>query len=103
MEPTRIQTMTITLSLSEAKAKLSEIADGIARTHERVIVTKNGRNHIVLISNEELESIEATLELLRDPQEQAEVIKAEEDFAAGNIVTLEEMMELMEARRASGV
>ena len=56
-----------TLPLSEVKTRLSEIADDVARTHERVQITKNGRDYVVLIAAEDLESIEATLELLTTP------------------------------------
>ena len=54
-----------TLPLSDAKARLSEIADEVGRTHERVHITKNGRDYIICC-REDLESIEATLELLAD-------------------------------------
>ena len=56
-----------TMPLSEAKARLSQIADEVHRTHERVTITKNGRSYLVLMAAEDLESIEATLELLADP------------------------------------
>lgn len=52
-----------TLPLSEVKARLSEIADEVDRTYERVHITRNGHEYVVLISAEDLESIEATLEL----------------------------------------
>ena len=55
-----------TLPLSEVKARLSEIAEEVAATHERIQITKNGRDHVVLLAAEDLESIEATLELLSD-------------------------------------
>src|SRR3712207_7265494 len=59
-----------TLPLSDVKARLSEIADEVDRTHERVHITKNGRDYVVLVSAEDLESIEATIELLSDPAAQ---------------------------------
>ena len=49
------------LPLSEVKARLSEIADEVGRTHERVHITKNGKAYVVLLAAEDLESIEATL------------------------------------------
>ena len=55
------------LPLSDVKARLSEIAEEVDRTHERVHITRNGREYVVLISAEDLESIEATLELLVRP------------------------------------
>ncbi|MDQ3716464.1 MAG: type II toxin-antitoxin system Phd/YefM family antitoxin, partial [Actinomycetota bacterium] len=35
-----------TLPLSEVKARLSEIAEEVDRTHERVHVTRNGREYV---------------------------------------------------------
>ena len=42
-----------TLPLSEVKARLSEIADEVDQTHERVCVTRNGRDFVVLMSRED--------------------------------------------------
>lgn len=69
-----------TLPLSEVKARLSEIAEEVARTHERVQVTRNGRDYIVLLSAEDLESLEATLELLSNPEAQSRIRSAEQDI-----------------------
>jgi ATP-dependent DNA helicase RecG len=55
-----------TLPLSEVKARLSEIADEVHQTHERVYVNRNGRDFVVLLSKADLDSLEATLELLTD-------------------------------------
>ncbi len=71
-----------TLPLSEVKARLSEIADEVDRTHERVHVTRNGREFVVLLSAEDLESLEATLELLQDQAAMDRIHKAEADVAA---------------------
>ena len=89
-----------TLSLSEVKARLSEIADEVDQTHERVYVTRNGRDFVVLISKEDLDSLEATLELLSDRQALERVQRAERDIAAGEGTTGDEMAELMRQRRA---
>jgi prevent-host-death family protein len=69
-------------ALSEAKARLSEIADEVDRTHERVHITRNGREYVVLLSAEDLESIEATLNLLSDTQAIAEIREADAQVAA---------------------
>ncbi len=89
-----------TLPLSEVKARLSEIADEVDQTHERVYVTRNGRDFVVLMSKEDLDSLEATLELLSDPDALARLAQAERDVAAGEGVTGEQMAELMRQRRA---
>lgn len=75
-----------TLPLSEVKARLSEIAEGVATTHDRVQITKNGRAYVVLLAAEDLESIEATLELLSDPEALARIDRAEEDVAEGDVL-----------------
>jgi len=88
-----------TIPLSEVKARLSEIADEVDRTHERVHVTRNGREFVVLLSAEDLDSLEATIELLADEAAMSRVRQAEIDVAAGDVTTAGEMAELMNRRR----
>jgi len=88
--------------LSEAKARLSEIADEVFRTHDRVQVTRNGREFVVIMSVEDLESLEATIELLSDPEAMAEVASADRQIALGEHITLDELRVLMEKRRQDG-
>lgn len=89
-----------TLPLSEVKTRLSEIADEVDQTHERVYVTRNGRDFVVLISKADLDSLEATLELLSDREAVRRVLQAESDVAAGEGTTGELMAQLMRQRRA---
>ena len=89
-----------TIPLSEAKARLSEVADEVDRTHDRVHITRNGREYVVLISAEDLESLEATIELLSDPEAMARVRQAEADIASGDVTTADEMATLMVQRAA---
>jgi prevent-host-death family protein len=88
-----------TLPLSEVKSRLSEIADEVDRTHERVHVTRNGREYVVLLAAEDLASLEATIELLGDADAMARVREADEAIARGDLTTGEEMAALMEERR----
>jgi antitoxin YefM len=87
-----------TIPLSEAKARLSEIADEVGRTHERVHITRNGREYVVLLAAEDLESIEATLELLADTRAQERIAAAEADFAAGEVLDEQQVRALMDQR-----
>lgn len=93
--------MTI-IPLSEAKARLSELADEVHRTHERVNVTRNGREYVVIMAAEDLESLEATIELLSDLEAQRRIAESEAEIARGEVVTKEEMLAAMEERRRSG-
>ncbi len=86
------------MPLSEAKAHLSEIADEVDRTHERVLITKNGRDYVVLMSVADLESIEATMELLADPEAQRRVAASEREITSGDTLTLEEVQALLNRR-----
>lgn len=89
-----------TLPLSEVKARLSEVADEVDRTHDRVHITRNGREYVVLISAEDLESMEATIELLSDPAAMARIREAEAALARGEATNAEEMALLMAQRQA---
>ena len=88
-----------TLPLSDAKARLSEIADEVGRTHERVHITKNGRDYVVLLAAEDLESIEATLELLADPHAQQRLQESERDIARGDVLDEAEVRALVAHRQ----
>jgi antitoxin YefM len=74
------------LPLSEVKARLSELAEEVGRTHERLHITRNGREYVVLIAAEDLESLEATLELLADSQAQERILQARKDMAEGHVL-----------------
>ncbi|MGH3769866.1 MAG: type II toxin-antitoxin system Phd/YefM family antitoxin [Pseudonocardiaceae bacterium] len=87
-----------TIPLSEAKARLSEIADEVGRTHQRVHITRNGRDYVVLLAAEDLESIEATLELLADPQAQERSNAGEADFVRGDVLDEQQVRALIDER-----
>lgn len=83
--------------LSEAKARISEFADRIEATHERIVVTRNGRPSFVMIGVDDLEGLEATLEILSDPDALGAIRQAQAEAAAGDLIPLDEV--LAEARR----
>lgn len=56
----------VTLPLAEIKKRLSEIVDGFEDRHDRVVLTRNGRPAAVILSPDDLEALEDTLELLSD-------------------------------------
>ena len=87
------------MPLSEVKARLSEIAEEVNRTHERVHVTRNGRECVVLLSAEDLESLEATIELLRDNSAMVRVREADVAATADDLTTAGGMAKLMAERR----
>ena len=62
-----------TLSLSEAKMKLSALAETVKATDEEVIITKNGKPVAVLVSPDEFESWRETIHVRSDVELMKEI------------------------------
>jgi prevent-host-death family protein len=73
-----------TLPLSHVKAHLSEIADRVEGQHDRIVVTRKGRPAAVLVSPDDLESLEETLAVLSDPQLMRQIRESEAEWESGN-------------------
>jgi antitoxin YefM len=69
------------LSLADVKNRLSEVVDRLEREHGRVVITKHGRPAAVLLSVDDLESLEETLEVLSNPELMADIRQAEAEHA----------------------
>jgi prevent-host-death family protein len=52
------------MSLADVKNRLSEVVERLDREHGRVVITKHGRPAAVVLSVEDLDSLEETLEVL---------------------------------------
>jgi len=74
------------MSLSEARKQLSSLLEQVETTHERVTVTRNGRPAAVLISPDDLEALEETLDLLSDPAAMKRLRAGETAIAAGDVL-----------------
>lgn len=83
---TRIVVMSETLPLAYVKAHLSEIVDRVERQHDRVVLTRNGRPAVVLVSPEDLEALEETLDILSDENALREIQEAREEVSRGDTV-----------------
>ncbi len=64
-----------TLSLSEAKMKLSELIEKVYSTDEEVVITKNGRPAAVLVSPDEFDSWKETIAVKSDSDLMDEIKK----------------------------
>jgi antitoxin YefM len=84
--------MTETVAFSDAKAHLSELAERVENEHERILVTRNGRPSFVLISPDDLESLEETLDIVRDPDLMASLAVSRRESKMGKRVRLTDML-----------
>lgn len=75
-----------TEALRTVKDRLSEFVDRVQRQHERVVITRNGTPAAVLISADDLEALEETLEVLSDRAAMRELREARQAVAAGDVV-----------------
>ena len=90
--------MSETQSLANVKSRFSEMVDRVEHTHDRIIVTRNGRPAAVLISPEELASLEDTLELLSDPTAMEQLAASRRAYEAGDVVTGDQLRDRYPAR-----
>ncbi|MCB0872940.1 MAG: type II toxin-antitoxin system Phd/YefM family antitoxin [Thermoleophilia bacterium] len=72
--------------LRTVRDKFSEYVDRVEREHERVVVTRNGRPAAVLISPEDLQSLEETLAILADPEVMRGIREGQDAIRQGDFI-----------------
>ena len=83
-----------TLSLSEAKMKLSELIERVNSTDTEIVITKNGRPAAVLISPDEFEGWRETIAIKSDADLMDEIKKGISALKKkSKVYTLEELFE----------
>jgi prevent-host-death family protein len=80
--------MSETLPFSEVKAHLSELADRVELQHDRILVTRNGRPSFVLLSPDDLESLEESVDILRDDELMESLRRSRREAVEGKPVRL---------------
>jgi prevent-host-death family protein len=56
------------MALKDVKNRLSEVVDRVEREHDRVVITKHGRPAAVVVSVDDLASLEETLDIMAHPR-----------------------------------
>lgn len=87
------------MTVTDAKARLSELVAMVERTQEHIDITRNGEPAAVLVSHAELEALRETIAILSDAASVEDIRQAEVDIAAGDTVNAESLRESMQARR----
>ncbi len=80
-----------TVPLGEARNHLSEYVAGVEHTHQRVTITRHGHPAAVLISADDLASIEETLDILGTPGALDAIREGRADAAAGRFADNDEI------------
>jgi antitoxin YefM len=78
------------LPFSEVKARLSELADRVELEHDRIMVTRNGRPFFVLMSLDDLESLEESLDIVRDEKLMESLRRSRAEAASGKRLRFED-------------
>jgi len=73
-------------SLRSVRDHLSSFVDRVQRQHERVVITRNGTPAAVLISPDDLEAMEETLDVLGESEAVRGLRDAELAVSAGDVV-----------------
>ena len=64
-----------TMPLSEVKSKLSGLVDAVERRDEVVTITRNGKSIAIIVSKDDYESWQETVEIIRDAKFMKEIRK----------------------------
>ena len=72
--------------LRSVRDHLPELVDRVEREHERIVITRNGRETAVLISAEDLAELEETLSVLSDGEALADIREADAAYMSGDVV-----------------
>lgn len=87
-----------TVTLSEVRSTLSSVVERVEATHERVTITRNGRPAAVLISPDDLDALEETLDVLSDPNTMRRLREGEAAVDVGDVIDEGGLQRLMAER-----
>lgn len=88
-----------TITVTDAKARLSELVAAVAATQDHIEITRNGEPAAVLVSHAEIAALRETIAILSDPLAVEDIRQAEEDVLAGRTVNAEGLRDSMLSRR----
>ncbi len=79
------------LPITEARAKLTQIANDLAGSQDTVTVTNRGKPMMTLIGYEMYESIIESLEIMSDPELMAQLRQSLREARSGDVIDLDEV------------
>lgn len=87
------------MTVTDAKARLSELVATVASTQDHVDITRNGEPAAVLVSHAELAALRETIAILSDARAVEDIRQAQADIVVGNTTSSNDLREAMLARR----
>jgi prevent-host-death family protein len=83
-----------TIPITEGRKKIFKISDEVQKPGQYYTLTEKGRPKVVIMSAEEFESWQETLEVMKEfPDLNKDIKRAEEEYKKGDYITLEELLE----------
>lgn len=79
------------MSISDVRANLPDLVTKVSDTFSRVTITVNGQPKAILVSTEELESLEETAEILAIPHVKKDIAKSREQIKKGKFIALSDL------------
>jgi len=82
-----------TIPITEARKKIFTIAKDVQKAGQHYTLTEKGRPRAVIMSAEEFESWQETLEVIKEfPDLDKDIKEAEKDYKKGDYITLEDLL-----------
>lgn len=79
------------VAVGDARDRFSELLGEVERTHERVTITRHGKPVAVMLSPDDLSSLEETMDIMATPGALADIHDSAADIDAGRTVGLAEI------------
>jgi antitoxin YefM len=79
------------MTASDARANFYDLAKLASELSQRFIITLHGKPAVVIMSLEELEGMEETIDIMSDPELVESIRQGQKDYEEGKFFTLEEV------------
>lgn len=83
--------MTNLIAISDVRVTLVDLVEKVDKNLERVVITVNGKSKAVMVSMEELESLEETAEVLAIPHVKRDISESRRQIKRGEFTPLSDL------------
>lgn len=90
-----MNTLPATISATDARANLYDMITEVSTNLKRFVIIHKGKPQAVLLSVEDLESWEETLDITSNKTLMAQIRKSEKDYKTGRVIPLRAVLKKM--------